>query len=228
MGGYGSGRTGGWPTKEATDSLTLNVNRVMAPVMRELRKQGMRTVPDGLSVALVPFPWRWRRADEDEPWATVNMSLTVGADWGEAVLSYDIGHFSGPTGPQNYTVRLIATPCRFGGVRWWWLCPATGRRCAKLYLPNGGRRFLSRGSGAYRLGYASQRGDWIARAHGRAARLHRKLGSDYGHAQYTIPERPKGMRRRTYERIADELIETEMQLKDGIAVVTARLTRRWG
>ena len=63
-----------------------------------------------------------------------------------------------------------------GGLHWWWGCPETGRRYAKLYLPNGGRRFLSRG--AYGLVYASQAEDAIMRAHRRAARVHGRLGSD--------------------------------------------------
>jgi hypothetical protein len=33
------------------------------------------------------------------------------------------------------SITLKATPLRFGGVRWWFLCPDCSRRCAKLYLP---------------------------------------------------------------------------------------------
>jgi AAA domain len=59
----------------------------------------------------------------------------------------DDGAASAPTMPRALSM------C----VRWWWICPATGRRVSKLYLPNGGVRFLSHGPGAYRLAYASQR-----------------------------------------------------------------------
>lgn len=31
-------------------------------------------------------------------------------------------------------VQLQPTDCNFGGVRWWFACPACERRCAKLYL----------------------------------------------------------------------------------------------
>ena len=68
-------------------------------------------------------------------------------------LRYDVEHFSMRTGSQHYPVSMVTTPCRFGGSRWWWVCPATGRRVGKLYLPNGGARVLSRGLGAYQLAY---------------------------------------------------------------------------
>ncbi|WP_244408287.1 hypothetical protein [Roseomonas fluvialis] len=122
------------------------------------------------------------------------------ADHGTARLQFDIAQPSRRTGPQDQLVTLETTPCRFGGVRWWWVCPATGRRCATLYLPNGGQLFLSRGRGAYRLGYASQSQDAMGRSHGRLRRLHRRLGGAYTHADDVLPRRPKWMRWRTYER----------------------------
>jgi hypothetical protein len=48
------------------------------------------------------------------------------SDWGVARLRYDIEHLTCATGPQNQTVALTTTPCRFGGLRWWWRCPETG------------------------------------------------------------------------------------------------------
>jgi hypothetical protein len=47
----------------------------------------------------------------------------------------------------NYSVQLATTRPRFGGLRWWFICPlvvngrACGRRVGKLYLPPGGRYF---------------------------------------------------------------------------------------
>jgi hypothetical protein len=102
------------------------------------------------------------------------------------------------------------TPCRFGGLRWWWRCPETDGRCAKLFLPNGGRRFLSRG--AYGLVYSSQSEDAIMRAHRRAARVHGRLGSDERLACAPAPPRPRGMRRVTYERLVAQLDEAETAL----------------
>jgi hypothetical protein len=47
----------------------------------------------------------------------------------------------------NYRIRLTTTQPRFGGLRWWFVCPLIangnpcGRRVGKLYLPPGGRYF---------------------------------------------------------------------------------------
>src|SRR5262249_6137709 len=47
----------------------------------------------------------------------------------------------------DYRVRLTTTRPRFGGLRWWFVCPLVvdgqpcERRVGKLYLPPGGRYF---------------------------------------------------------------------------------------
>lgn len=58
--------------------------------------------------------------------------LTEG-DMGRMRLDYTV---SGK--PQAYPVRLVTTACHYGGRRWWFLCPSSGRRCGKLHLPPGG------------------------------------------------------------------------------------------
>lgn len=35
----------------------------------------------------------------------------------------------------DYSFPCEATPCYFGGQRWWFWCPACSRRCRILYLP---------------------------------------------------------------------------------------------
>lgn len=60
------------------------------------------------------------------------------------------------------TVALESMPLHFGGVRWWFCCPACGRRCAGLYLPPSGDAFACRV--CCDLAYQSQR-------------LHRSFGS---------------------------------------------------
>jgi hypothetical protein len=71
-------------------------------------------------------------------------------------------------------IRLLWTVPTFGGRRWWFQCPRTGRRTTKLYLPNGGSHFWSRK--AYGLGYACQREGRFDRLQRRAAMLNRQLG----------------------------------------------------
>src|SRR5689334_12670859 len=155
MGGCGSGRWGGRATVEGCRSLVLDINRVMRPVARALRGCDL---PDEAEIRGLTMRFTWTSQGEAEPWAEVEMALALGREHGVATLLFDIEHLSCDTGPQVQRVQIVSTPCRFGGRRWWWLCPRTGRRCGKLYLPNGGMVFLSRGRGAYRLAYASQIG----------------------------------------------------------------------
>jgi hypothetical protein len=81
-------------------------------------------------------------------------------------------------------VRLLWTVPTYGGRRWWFQCPRTGRKATKLFLPNGGRHFWSRQ--AYGLGYACQREDRFDRLHRRAAMLNRQLGGK-GWGSWNIP-----------------------------------------
>jgi hypothetical protein len=45
---------------------------------------------------------------------------------------------------HDYQISLSTTSLHFGGHRWWMHCPASDRRVAKLYLPDGRERFASR------------------------------------------------------------------------------------
>ena len=105
--------------------------------------------------------------------------------------------------PVDYRVRLTSTPCHYGGRRWWWICPMSGRRVAKLHLPPGGTVFGARLE--YRLAYRSQRITALDRSHERQRRIYRRLGADYKDFEQPPPLRPKGMHRRTYERLTAEL-----------------------
>ena len=68
----------------------------------------------------------------------------------------------------DYKVSLTTTPCHFGGVRWWFICPLSGngvycgRRVAKLYKAPGAYYFGCRH--CYDLSYQSRndnrRGTW--------------------------------------------------------------------
>jgi hypothetical protein len=95
-------------------------------------------------------------------------------------------------------IRLLWTVPTYGGRRWWFQCPRTGRRTTKLYLPNGGSHFWSRK--AYGLGYACQREGRFDRLQRRAAMLNRQLGGKGWATWENPPAKPKWMRWRTYER----------------------------
>jgi len=55
----------------------------------------------------------------------------------------------------DYSVGLTATPCNYGGQRWWFQCPLQGchTRCRVLYLPPGAQYFGCRK--CHRLAYSS-------------------------------------------------------------------------
>ena len=123
-------------------------------------------------------------------------------------------------------------PCRLGGERPWFVCSVSangvfcGRQVAKLY--GAGRLFACRH--CYRLGYAVQRGGPMDRAHHRLGRLHRKLGADYDGPDGIPPPKPKWMRQKTYQRLANEIEDGEHRLDIvfnlGAARILARIDRR--
>jgi hypothetical protein len=98
----------------------------------------------------------------------------------------------------SYLIPLSWSQPHYGGQRYWFCCPGTGKRAAKLFLPRGGHRFLSRE--AYQLGYACQRETRTDRLMRKAHRLHRGLGGKGDPLEEDAPEKPKGMHWQTYER----------------------------
>src|SRR5262249_31213874 len=92
------------------------------------------------------------------------------------------------------TVRIVRTPCRFGGARPYFICPGVangvscGRRVAKLY--GAGRYFLCRH--CYRLAYASQSEGVWDRALRRADKIRQRLGVEPG-MEASFSPKPKGM-----------------------------------
>ena len=112
--------------------------------------------------------------------------------------------------PVAYHVCLKAELCRFGGLRWFAICPATRLKVSKLYLPPGARQFLARK--AWKLAYASQN---VAPGFDRlCAQRDRLLAKKLKSNDPDFPLKPKGMRRSTYERHLDKLeyLQTAMDV----------------
>lgn len=206
MGGYGSGRQGGRPTVERTNCVKVSVHDVV---------RGF----DG--VAPIARKWIWHEGVEGELSATV---LPLEGRAPVVRLCYRFDHFSRTTGDQSQFIHLEWSPAHFGGRRWWWVCPRTGRRVTKLYLPNGAIQFWSRQ--AFGLDYQSTRETWLDRAHRKAARLYRKLGSDSDTFSDHYPDKPKGMHWKTYNRICDRIETVEETIDAGFATSAARLLTR--
>jgi hypothetical protein len=79
---------------------------------------------------------------------------------------------------RGRTIKEVARPQLFGGLRWWFICPRSGRRVARLHMPLGAYQFAARK--AYRLPHNSQRGTAQDRLRSRAIKLRRQLGDADG------------------------------------------------
>jgi hypothetical protein len=201
MGGINSGRQGRFPTAEACGSLILPMQGFMGRLEPGMQGSGSLTFRSDGEPLRLKVAVAWPRSDAPH----VMMTHPIRAEDGRTI---------------SYRIDLERTPCRFGGWRWWWLCPATGRRAHKLFLPRGGQRFLSRP--AYRLGYASQRLDPLGKLQHSKWLIIRKLGGDWD-----MPIRPKGMRRRTYGRLLDRLEDVELRLELCFQAGIERLMARY-
>lgn len=75
--------------------------------------------------------------------------------------------------PIVQTVRLVSKTMRFGGKRWYFLCPSTKRLCCKLILPPGANVFAS--VKGWNVAYRSQRDDAVTRTRKTQSKLLRRL-----------------------------------------------------
>lgn len=110
-------------------------------------------------------------------------------------------------------IALTSLPRRpFGGRRWFFLCPQTGARACRLYLPRGGERFLSRE--AHGLRYAVEHGAQDINDIVRVCRLHARIaGEDPPNGALSpLPPRPKGMHAATYARLTSRLMHAQTRV----------------
>jgi hypothetical protein len=211
VGGYGSGRHGGMPTSESTASYVLDI-KSFAPVFRKGQRQCLAGTigVDGGKFVVTVF------VDLRNEWNCFVELIHPTRDHRE--------------GDRIVTgkVQLTRTEPTFGGHRWWFLCPRTGRRTTKLLLPNGGWHFWSRQ--AYGLGYACQREDRFSSLQRRAATLNRQLGGEGWHNWDHPPAKPKWMRWRTYDRKIAEweqaVARANIEWTCGAARLLERIDRR--
>lgn len=114
------------------------------------------------------------------------------------------------------TVRLNATNCNFGSLRWWLVCPKCEQRAAVLYVTSSVacRKCC-------RFKYATQRMDAPSRAAERLQQLRRRLHGHPGLLQ-PFPSRPKWMRHRTYVGHIAEATELLRRWSEGCQGMLAR------
>nr|WP_137678354.1 hypothetical protein [Parerythrobacter lutipelagi] len=128
-------------------------------------------------------------------------------------------HATGEKTEYVQTVRLSYTVPHFGGKRWWMHCPVSGERVGKLYCPEGGDIFASRK--VWQLGYESQRIAKRDRPFEALFRLQKRLGCIHGWEQPI--RRPKGMWRKTYERLEKRYWELDEECGAQMHAVMQRI-----
>jgi hypothetical protein len=134
----------------------------------------------------------WSRAGH------VTGSIRFAAVPGGVMLSYRHRRHGGDWEDVRELVPLVETPTRFGGRRQWFQCLKCRRRCRILY---GGAYFRCRR--CHGLKYDTQYEPAFARAATRALKIRHRLGSTGG-IYGPFPEKPKGMRWSTYERLREQ------------------------
>jgi len=206
MGGFGSGRPSGSGRDKVEYSRSIDVNRLHR---------------EGCLHAGWMGGWQWNQGAEK----VASINLRAEPDW--LHLSYRVRIAGGEWDNIEEPVRVVRVPCRFGGARPYFICPgvvndiACGRRVAKLH--GLGRYFLCRH--CYRLAHASQsEGTWD-RTLRRANKIKQRLGGDPGMAA-PFPPKPKGMWRRTYDRLREEAFDAEMRAEEAFEINAARLLAR--
>jgi hypothetical protein len=177
MGGFGSGNHWSRPCKQTVVEDCLSID-------------ASRWTREGILKAGVHWAgfWRWvinsgRECSIGYRVQTLDMGRP--AVW----LSYSRGQKSdGQQESADYPVDLTVTRPRFGGLRWWFICPLVvggrpcGRRVGKLYLPPSCRYFGCRH--CYELTYTSCREshkyDTLYRF------MARDMGCDFATARWTM------------------------------------------
>ena len=138
MGAFGSGL---W-----IDAMTRKINTDLCRTLsiRTLKKLGV--FDDDL--ADERFCVRWVN-EFGEDAGKVTITPVVGGNGNKRSLRVEIGGCvtGGGSSVTGQDISITTTPCYYGGVRYWFLCPAVvdgvlcENRVGKLYLPPGGELF---------------------------------------------------------------------------------------
>lgn len=187
MGGYGSGNYYRWGNKRTlNDCRCIDINRMVK----------LGAIKDGVNQS---GNWQWIDTETGKQSSVIGYEcMTHFADNSYLRLSYKL---TDTDRSIDYKIRLVRTYPRYGGVRFWFICPERGKRVAKLYLIPSDGRFVSRH--VYKVYYASQ-------MRGEADRVIDKKWKILGKVDGTyFPQRPKGMHQKTFDRIAEQFIAQE-------------------
>lgn len=142
------------------------------------------------------------RAFDDRLMMTLTFEAIITSS--EGWLEIREGALLGPLGPKRMQrIELMTTTPRYGGKRWWFRCPTTGKRAAVLLHFENVDGFHSRQAFDPPPTYPCQRTSRGMHIYERMAAIHRKLKFDG--PLIDTPPRPKHMRRWTYAQHLAEL-----------------------
>jgi hypothetical protein len=111
-------------------------------------------------------------------------------------------------------IQFTSRPRHFGGRQFFFVCPATARRCSILWRPPGASRFACRQAWGRQVAYAVQYADATDRCHLAQKRIRRRLG-DVDELD-NFPPKPKWMRWPTYRRWEARYELQEKRLDDAL------------
>ena len=171
--------------------------------VRVLRREGFLQ-PGGVRSGVQ----RWHRTATGKEIGSVSVTVDlIDPDNGLVVVRFNL---NGDPGVEE--IRLTSRVMRYGGRRYYFICPKHGRRCEVMPLVGG--VFASRQ--AQRLTYQSQSADQIDRVRDRAHRLKKRLWPPKGRP------RPRGRNR---QRLLDAWERAETAFESMMATT---IMRRWG
>ncbi len=141
----------------------------------------------------------------------------------KAIFSYIASSDGSNLKKIEQKVPIVWSTCALGGRRPWFRCQGDGtrrhcgRRVAILYAA--GEIFACRH--CHGLAYATQQQSPTDRSYTRARKIRTQLGASLNLLE-PIPEKPKGMHWRTYQRLRAQALAAEMATTAFLAEDTAR------
>jgi hypothetical protein len=157
--------------------------------------------------------WVWTNTSTGERVASVGYSAKLTLQAGELTLTYSHCDRDGERKDVQCCVGLRTLPLNYGGLRWYFICPYTGRRTLKLYKWNGIEWFCHRTAIRPLPTYASQRVGGHDRVNSQRWALRRRLGDDVSDL-CGEPMKPKRMRWRTFQKYLDR--DADLDARDGL------------
>ena len=171
--------------------------------LRVMRRQGF-LVPGAITSGVQ----RWHRVGTGQETGAVSVTVNLAdPNAGFVVVSFSLNG-----DPRVQEIPLASRAMRYGGRRYYFVCPKQGRRCEVMPLVGG--VFASRQ--AQKLTYQSQSATEIDRMQDRARRLEKRLWPDKGKPV------PRGRNR---ERLLAAWEDADTAFESMFA---ATITRRWG